>query len=818
MAAHMANVLLTSLSEKDGKTSLPWAIEAANEHQMLQSENAQDWVSHINTSLGTAKTRLEGLCLLGTVVQQCSAGTFIQHGTTWIRMLTQVLQAYDSPLTLQMASHVLGSVVQQAAQYPEVAREVATTHIPALVQCLLGAQDHQWFPSALEALQSCMKNFPGPCGSSKGKVESLICGLMDTSQPRLSQLLQQTCPLLVGCGGGGAGGVKYMEAWAHLCDQVLGSLHQVLDHAYQDMETGLQTYSVPQVSLRLKTLPESDPARTFVLSTRFHNLCGCLQQLVSQEFPSVVRIPVPDILAFLCRALGVNPKMLFGKASMEHVLLMSALPKMHCSALSILEALIISCRSHLVPHASVILQLLVQSLGWTTSEEGVPGRQRPYSTLRSRAYTVLTVWLNVCSAASGVDSHADVILQHVLKDATPQADTTKLKASRPGSQEQSKRQKKKQRGVDMTDQGLSGHMKVDSQANSDVCCAALGALKIILEVVGSIIKPSFHKETQEFVIPLLLKIHQNQSDPPIPYSCGRCRRGLYQLLLAAVLVLHPRWPPPTQCAVKIFSLGQQDYDLQVSSFCREALLTCMSIVHPRAPTLQSPVIISDTPTISKPSTNHLTPSFQGLRPNATEGIWKHDSRNGNFAAPSFKSASQSASQSEGMVEDRPSQSESTAGGSICVESSEVPESFSKKLRREEDMAGPSVIQLDGSSSSSEGQSSSEDSVEFLEDVRNSEADSSTLDTVEPKGGVSSTERQLATDMETVPENEDVVLIQGHTKEGSTDVSADTADLSTSGGMKRKHESDGEGDDDDSQDADLQAMLAAFVPDSTPDGN
>ncbi|XP_035692469.1 proline-, glutamic acid- and leucine-rich protein 1-like [Branchiostoma floridae] len=427
MAAHMANVLLTSLSEKDGKTSLPWAIEVANEHQLLQSEqNAQDWVSHINTSLGTAKTRLEGLCLLGTVVQQCSAGTFIQHGTTWIRMLTQVLQAYDSPLTLQMASHVLGSVVQQAAQYPEVAREVATTHIPTLVQCLLGAQDHQWFPSALEALQSCMKNFPGPCGSSKGKVESLICGLMDTSQPRLSQLAQQTCPLLAGCGGGGAGGVKYTEAWAHLCDQVLGSLHQVLDHAYQDMETGLQTYSVPQASLRLKTVPESDPARTFVLSTRFHNLCGCLEQLVSQEFPAVVRIPVPDILAFLCRALGVNPKMLFGKASMEHVLLMSALPKMHCSALSILEALIISCRSHLVPHASVISQLLVQTLGWTTSEEGVPGRQRPYSTLRSRAYTVLTVWLNVCSAASGVDSHADVILQHVLKDATPQADTTKV--------------------------------------------------------------------------------------------------------------------------------------------------------------------------------------------------------------------------------------------------------------------------------------------------------------------------------------------------------------------------------------------------------
>ncbi|XP_078694293.1 proline-, glutamic acid- and leucine-rich protein 1-like isoform X1 [Branchiostoma floridae x Branchiostoma belcheri] len=810
MAAHMANVLLASLSEKEGKTLLPWTIEAANEHQLLQSEqSAQDWVSHINTSLGTAKTRLEGLCLLGTVVRQCSADTFIQHGTTWIRLLAQVLQAYDSPLTLQMASHVLAAVVQQAAQYPEVAREVASTHVPALVQSLLGAQDHQWFPAALEALHSCMKNFPGPCGPSKGKVESLLCGLMDTSQPRLSLLVQQTCPLLAGCGGGGAGGVKYAEAWAHLCDQVLGSLHQVLDHAYQDIETGLQTYSTPQASLRLPTVPESDPARTFVLSTRFHNLCGCLQQLVSQDFPSVVKIPTPDILSFLCRALGVNAKMLFGKSSMEHVLLMSALPKMHCSALSILEALIISCRSHLVPHASIISQLLVQTLGWTTSEEGVPGRQRPHSNLRSRAYTVLTVWLNVCGAAGGVDSHADVILQHVLTDATPQADTTKLKASRPGSQEPSRRQKKKQRGVYVSDQGLSGHRKVDSQANSDVCSAALGVLKTVLEVVGPIIKPSFHKEVQEFVIPLLLKIQQNQSDPPIPYSCSKCRKGLYQLLLAAVLVLHPRWPPPTQCAVKIFSVGQQDYDLQVSSYCREALLTCMSIIHPRAPTLQSPVIISDTPTISKPSTNHQAPSFQVLRSNATQ---KNDSTNGNlFTAPSFKPASQS----EDMVKDCPSQSDSTSPKSIQMERSGT---FSEKLTREEDKAGPSVIRLDGSSNSSEGEeSSSGDSVELLEDIQSSKQDSSTLETRDLNDGVSNTKRKLATDMETVPENEDVVLIQGGTSAGSAVVPADTTDIPTAGGVKRKHESDVEGEDD-SQDTDIQAMLASFVPDSTPDEN
>ncbi|KAI8514200.1 Proline-, glutamic acid- and leucine-rich protein 1 [Branchiostoma belcheri] len=751
MAAHMANVLLASLSEKEGKTLLPWTIEAANELQLLQSEqSAQDWVSHINTSLGAAKTRLEGLCLLGTVVRQCSADTFIQHGTTWIRLLAQVLQAYDSPLTLQMASHVLAAVVQQAAQYPEVAREVASTQVPALVQSLLGAQDHQWFPAALEALHSCMKNFPGPCGPSKGKVESLLCGLMDTNQPRLSLLVQQTCPLLAGCGGGGAGGVKYTEAWAHLCDQVLGSLHQVLDHAYQDMETGLQTYSTPQASLHLPTVPESDPARTFVLSTRFHNLCGCLEQLVSQDFPSVVRIPTPGILSFLCRALGVNPKMLFGKSSMEHVLLMSALPKMHCSALSILEALIISCRSHLVPHASIISQLLVQTLGWTTSDEGVPGRQRPHSTLRSRAYTVLTVWLNVCGAAGGVDSHADVILQHVLTDTTPQADTTKLKASRPGSQEPARRQKKKQRGVDVSDQGLSGHRKVDSQANSNVCSTALGVLKTVLEVIGPIIKLSIHKEVQEFVIPLLLKIQQNQSDPPIPYSCSKCRKGLYQLLLAAVLVLHPRWPPPTQCAVKIFSVGQQDYDLQViaSTKLPGAEIQCHT---------------------------------------------ENDSTNGNlFTAPSFKSASQS----EDMVKDCPSQSESTSHEGMQMEGSET---FSVKLTREEDKAGPSVIRLDGSSNSSEGEeSSSGDSVELLEDIQSSKQDSSTLEARDPDDGVSNIERKLATDMEIVPENEDVVLLQGHTSAGSAVVTTDTTDIPTAGGVKRKHESDGEGEEDDSQ--------------------
>lgn len=93
---------------------------------------------------------------------------------------------------------------------------------------------------------------------------------------------------------------------------------------------------------------------------------------------------------------------------------------------------------------------------------------------------------------------------------------------------------------------------------------------------------------------------------------------LPRLLLALVLVPSPCWPPPLTCVVSIFSSGRTDRNLkvgvsrlrqaccllplfppfvssppppqlQVSTFCSEALTICNSLLHPRSPSIALPL-------------------------------------------------------------------------------------------------------------------------------------------------------------------------------------------------------------------------------------
>lgn len=70
------------------------------------------------------------------------------------------------------------------------------------------------------------------------------------------------------------------------------------------------------------------------------------------------------------------------------------------------------------------------------------------------------------------------------------------------------------------------------------------------------------QEIQEFVIKTLVQVQQTVSYP-VPYSCPRCRSGLYRVLMACVLTPHSAAPSPLQCAVGLFSAGCQDKSIEV---------------------------------------------------------------------------------------------------------------------------------------------------------------------------------------------------------------------------------------------------------------
>lgn len=99
---------------------------------------------------------------------------------------------------------------------------------------------------------------------------------------------------------------------------------------------------------------------------------------------------------------------------------------------------------------------------------------------------------------------------------------------------------------------------------------------------GSDIPHVAFREVQVVLVKLIIQCQQSScSTFPIPYLSADCRRALYRALLNCLLTNSPGVPPPVHHAARLFSLGLQDIDFKVSSYCQEALAVVNTIIHPR---------------------------------------------------------------------------------------------------------------------------------------------------------------------------------------------------------------------------------------------
>ncbi|XP_071798025.1 proline-, glutamic acid- and leucine-rich protein 1-like [Asterias amurensis] len=577
---------------------LPSFTEDSTELQIFRFEksgNLSSWVGHINSCLNSTKTRLEGVSLLRALVPQCPLEIFQQHCLSWVRLLVQSLQSYDSPPVISLVASTLEIILQDAAQVSELSREVSNSCISII---MLAALDMKQLDSAISLLSACIQNFPGPCGPFRTRAENFFLQVMYSEEILDISLSASRClALLPRVGGGGQGGIKHIEAWSFFCHRVLTSMTIVLDDLYGETDSGSKVDSAypPLGSLEA---PSKEPSRTCTLIRHFKVLSACLQHMIRAEFPEIVKIPVNPVLSLCYRVLALNGKMLSKKVSLQWTLLAGSLSTIHTEAFSILSALISSCRGNLIVHGDMINKLFIQTLGWTMNGQSDDCKQRPYSCLRQAAYSTLETWLETVGACTGIESCADKLLEQILNDASPQIQTTKLKMTGDDKPAPSMTTimlsgKAKQKGQVATVENassLTGQQRIDRLANSEVCLASLKVLRCIIMNLGSRVKPDVHKDVHDFAIPLLVRIQQvSLTLSPAPYSSVDCRKALYHVLLSCVIAPHPRWPAPIQCATSLFSRGRQDTSITVTSFCTEASIICQSIIHPRVPSLQYPV-------------------------------------------------------------------------------------------------------------------------------------------------------------------------------------------------------------------------------------
>ncbi|KAL2079648.1 hypothetical protein ACEWY4_025392 [Coilia grayii] len=596
---------LVSVLKEERPEYLPSLLANYREHGVVATQSCGaigGLVGLSNARLGSSKTRFEGLCLLSVLVKDGSSELFQQHCLSWLRSLQQVIQSQAPVPSVQLAILVLQDVLQYSSQIPELAREIGLNSILGILTSLLSlkAECHL---IAMEGMMACMTYYPRACGSLREKLGAYFLSKMDSDNPKVQEVACE-CYGRLPCLGGvldRGGGGRRAESWTNQTHCLLASANGMLAQLYQGAETeGVVQYEGPGLELPFLPLDDIDPLLVLQLRHRYRALCLALKYTLSVDPGSPVRLPVQHVLNFVCRALAVSSKNinLTGDGSLK----LLVLPSIHSDTLEVLSTLIKVVGSGLSQYSSVLTRLFSQSLSaWTPLPEASIGQQRAYSTVRVCLYRTLELWVRVGGASASVlqgsPTHSEILFTHLMGDLTPAADAMKLKVGPSAGSDMvapAKAGPRRTKGLGLGDNGtMATQRKGDALANQDTCLSAIRVLRHIILNSGTLLKDELHKKLHDIVVPLCVRLQQQQQLCDVEmsgqYGSPAPRRELYRLLLALLLVPCPRLPPPLSCAVSLFSHGRHDRSLKVSSFCAEALAICNCLLHPRTPSISLPL-------------------------------------------------------------------------------------------------------------------------------------------------------------------------------------------------------------------------------------
>ncbi|KAF3697443.1 Proline-, glutamic acid- and leucine-rich protein 1 [Channa argus] len=624
---------LVSVLKEHRPEYLPALLANYREHGVFPTQGASTvggLVGFSSAKLSSSKTRFEGLCLLSMLVKDSSSDLFQQHCISWLRSLQQVIQSQAPVQTIQLAVHILKDLLQYSSQLAELAREVGLNFILGFLTSLLGLKAECEL-AAMEGMMACMTYYPRACGSLRDKLGAYFISKMDSTNKKTQEMACQ-CYGHLPCLGGlleRAVSAGRAEGWTNQIHCLLASAKSLLGQIYSGSETdGTAQYEGPGVDLAFPHLDQSDPLLLLQLQHRYTAVCLALKHTLGVDPASAVRLPVRPLLNLVCRALAVNVKSINLTDGSVRILI---LPIIHINTLEVLSALITIVQSGMVQYAAVLQRLFSQTLSaWTPSHEASLGQQRAYSSVRVSVYRTLELWVQVAGASAsileGSPSHSELLFSHLLGDITPGGESVKLRAGLsadvvPGGKPGPRRTKP----LVIADAVVpSLQRKGDLLANQDTCLSALKALRQIILTSGTLLKEDIHKRLHDVVLPLCVRLQQQQTSSSTAcesaggvsgqYSSALSRRELYRLLLALVLVPSPCWPPPLTCAVSILSNGRTDHNLKVSAFCTEALTICNSLLHPRTPSIALPL---PSLTLKPNPTAPVVPSSQGPTPGLT---------------------------------------------------------------------------------------------------------------------------------------------------------------------------------------------------------
>nr|XP_031830628.1 proline-, glutamic acid- and leucine-rich protein 1-like [Nomia melanderi] len=564
---------------------IPFNIEEVDEAQSVI-------ISTINNYLNRAHTRYNGLVILDKSLSQCSKDILLKYSILWMSKATQVLESIHSvPQELNISCKVLGQLIIQTKEIPEIQKQVSMQNVKQLVNAIGNLDSEKHCGSVYYLIAVLLHQYPEVCERFQVTLKSLILPQIDSTQENVVNSSARCYALLA----------KATErsfkppvskptytGWLYHQALICNNLHTIMDILFSNL-IELQNVRIWD-KLDLPNISEENIIQFyFKQKRRFLNLCSYLSCML-RGFDKKNSVLPNEILKVLCRGLAIQPSNLKKQNSVKEQMLYLILPQLHIALFNVLDALINGFKEQLIPFGSTILQLFLQSLQWTETvlkDKITLSGDKPFKNVRISVYKCLTSWLVNTNSLSGIETIADEYLPSMLKDIVPEKDCVLLTIQK--THNLSKRALKRLRDSQYEKGTYLGNGLTSSKEyylDTDICKGSLTVLQNIFFNGGTCLKQTFFKTIQNMIIPLLYDCYLSSVEQKFYKENSDCRLQLLRLLRALQINPHCSVPLPTQYSLQIFEMALHDTNLNITQEAKIALAELDKIVHPHAPSIQ----------------------------------------------------------------------------------------------------------------------------------------------------------------------------------------------------------------------------------------
>ncbi|KAJ6622011.1 Proline-, glutamic acid- and leucine-rich protein 1 [Pseudolycoriella hygida] len=594
------------VSEVDGN-QLRNYVNALVEHQSFQQKTASELesvTSQLTNLLNNFATKHQGLMLLNAFLSQCSLEVFEQKGTLWITLCTKICAQKKPTEIVPLAYEVLEKLIEKSIRVPEISQNMSNSLLAKILE-IIPSTPPVAVLSALKCLETAMRNYPGPSGVLRIPIEKFIFSFVDSTDETLLKQAAKCLQLLQQVRGSGSHGSTHKASWGQLHLQIIGSIHEIFNALYANTDETVDSLDFEE-RLKIEQLMLKDEPinRISQLAHRLRNLCTILEVVLTEPFPVAKSIQPDKIVAMISRGLAVNCVTLSKNLITDNVALGALLPEIHTKLFGVLEKLIVVLKSHMLPYAKDVSNLVFQSLKWTSSGHA-SGFKRPYESIRRAAYQTLNLWCRTMKYGSQVEYVVDDLMKQILQDIEPFQSEVTLKVLSGSKKYLSKkaRQKLHKAQNDATNLAQT-HSKAfnphntkiirSDEGNESICTSALNCLIQILLSSGCLIKPALHKVLQEEIVLIAISVVEASNLKTNLYDSVECRIALYGALYALIDSPHHLCPPPLQYAATIFNAAHsRDKSGRVRAVCSGYTRTIEKILHPQKEVLNFPLDLNE---------------------------------------------------------------------------------------------------------------------------------------------------------------------------------------------------------------------------------